>query len=293
MSGSPNIARWRLEQGVAYLAGSLLGARLNPGRAEEGLTALRLEGRRLEGLCLLGVCAPAPASGVLGLEECYVRQRDLVAVYAWGTAPCTYLEAIWRVLAAEDLSAGATPGAAVGVELILSIHTERLEDCIQLGVESRFPVEWLLGLSAAAGPCPPKSGRPGVSAAGTQERQTAAALRFERLGPPAAIPTAAQTLPAPVCVVCSLQAEDRSQIGYVEAACPSDVPSAELAWIARPFRQARVRYAVLPTALEKGVILRARVRGVFLAAGVPAEEQPRCAGEVYRALASAAPVLGS
>ncbi len=293
MSGSPSVARWRLEQGVACLEGAQLAARLNPARAEEGLTAAELEGRPIEGLRLLGLATPDPAAGPFTLEDCYVRQRDLFALYAVGADRRAYLEAVWRVLVAEDLSESARPWAGPGVELILSVHTERLEDCVQLAVESRIPSAELLRLSAPGGPCSATNGWPGLPRAGSEDEQANWASDFERLRPPVGPPGPAQTLTAPVCLVHSLRLPGGGEAGYVEAAGPNDVPSAQLAWLATPPGAARVRYAVFRTLLEKGVILRARVRGVFLAAGLGAEEYPRRAAEVYRALVSADPVLGT
>lgn len=321
MSGARNIAGWRLAQAVANLVGEQLAARLNPTRAEEGLAAIQLQGQPLEGLSLLGLCATDPSAGVLALEECYVRGRDLVAAYALDPERHAHLEAVWRLLAAEDLvdnlASGAPPWAAAGVELIVSIHTDRLEDRVPLVVESRVPSGELFGLSARGGPCAAADSRLDLPAPHTEDQSAAARVRvdrlapaaarvhFDRLGPPAAgvrfdrlrppadTPAPAQALPAPVCLVYSLRAQGGGKLGYVEAACPSGVPSAELGWVARPAPAACVRYAVLPTALEKGVILRARVRGVFLAAGVPAKEHLRCAVAVYRALAAAGPVLGT
>jgi len=323
MSDLGGLGQWHLDQGVACLASRLLGARLDPARVQDGITAVEFEGRALAGLHLLGLRTHEPAPAGLWLESWRVRRRDVVAVYAVDANRHTHVEAVWRVLSAEDFQPSAWPSTAAGLELIVSVYTERLEGRTQLAIESRMPVEGLVGISAACAHdgqsgsgqgMPPGSAQqaqgppvgvedqpaPSGSAQDRQRprgdaggQQGSPAMRFERLGPRPGAPAPAQAVPAPVCLLYSLRSPAGGEAGYVEAAAPSDVPSAELSWVGSPCAELRVRYPVFPAPLEKGVILRARVRAVFLGNGARAREHERCAAEVYQVLAAADPVLGT
>jgi len=96
-----------------------------------------------------------------------------------------------------------------------------------------------------------------------------------------------------VCLLYTLRASDQTELAYVEAAAPSDVDSVEITAHCGVPTETCVRHAVFNAPLEKGVILRARVRAVFLAAGLPAQQAVRSAAQVYDTLIASDPVLGS
>jgi hypothetical protein len=76
-------------------------------------------------------------------------------------------------------------------------------------------------------------------------------------------------------------------LSYIEMVHPADFRHDEL--MPGPARGAlRLEHRLFPQTLEKGVILRARVRGAF----VPRADDLRIAAESYRAFASAEPPLG-
>ncbi len=79
------------------------------------------------------------------------------------------------------------------------------------------------------------------------------------------------------------------QISYAEMVHPADFQGSELGFAAEKAPAMEVRHRLFVEHLEKGVILRARVRGALL----PRHEDAALAASLYAAFASADPPLGS
>jgi len=138
-----------------------------------------------------------------------------------------------------------------GVELIVAVRTALLDSQPTLSVTSRLPTAVLLMGDDGAFHAPP----------------------------PAA--TAAE-LPASGCLVARA---DDCALSYVEMVHPSDfcrsalTPATDGGW--------EVRHRLFPAALEKGVILQARLRGMLVAR----QDDLRCAAQLYQAFAASEPPL--
>ncbi len=81
----------------------------------------------------------------------------------------------------------------------------------------------------------------------------------------------------------------RHEISYAEMVHPADFQGSELDYVAERDRAVEVRHRLFVEHLEKGVILRARVRGALLRR----HDDAALAAAVYAAFASADPPLGS
>jgi hypothetical protein len=79
------------------------------------------------------------------------------------------------------------------------------------------------------------------------------------------------------------------ELSYAEMVHAADFQHDELSWEDRPHGVLRIAHRLFRTSLEKGVILRARVRGVFL----PRQNDAAIAAECYAAFVAADPPLGT
>lgn len=247
---------WTLDaaRGVARLELPSLTATVDLLHPTRGLRLERLDGgpplldKSFLGLDL-GFSTESPESaestGGLRPTEAFVRGGDLVAYYPANPkrlVPQLY----WRVVE------GAGAGAGQGIELIVSMQTDLLDNC----------PEW----SA-------------VSELGTGRLWTACGggTRFEPVEPVAS--GATRVLPVPDAI--RLVRWPGSSVSYVELVQAGD--GAELRVVGGPATSdgvsQRVEQRLLREFLEKGVIRRSRLRGLFV---------PRADDEAAAAAASAA-----
>jgi len=155
---------WRLENEVATLEPGTLRASMDPCKIADGLRISEFEGRPLSGMSLLGVEPAGAGPERLELEECYARRGDFVAVYELGPQGSVRLETVWRLLPAAQLAPSDTGRVRGGIELILSVHTTRLED--------RAPLILGLGRRQRLGARPPET--PAVARSRAQATSRAA-----------------------------------------------------------------------------------------------------------------------
>jgi hypothetical protein len=223
---------WQLENHSAHLAGPLLAAEVNTLEPWQGLHAL----------CLPH--APAVAASVLQAEvrelvapnrlplDCYVRGDDLVVTYAPSEARNIQAQLYWRAVS----NAAAR---YAGVELILSAQTHLLDSRPALTTVSSLPdgpVLCALGETASpqrelvfhAVDCGAGGGRR------FDESQPVAAWLFQPRG---------------------------AVYSYVEMVYPTDYVETAVETRGDGLRLAN---QLFPDRLEKGVIRRARVCGVFV-----------------------------
>ena len=235
-----------------------LGAVLDPARPDEGLTGVCPAGVPVEGMRLLAVEFPWPAApgGRQPPAECYVRGADLTAVYQESPAWPVQVDLVWRPVFPK-----AQDGILAGIDLLVSVRTPRLDSRPQLVVRSLLPSSAIFRLTQRA------------------------ASRWEPVTPRSDCSLTFEPATGAGCFVFRLPG---TGLSYVEIVHPADFFRDEL--LCRPGSPgAGLRHPLFPEPLEKGVILRARLRGLFL----PAEDDLRFAGEAYAAFAASDPPLGT
>ena len=224
---------------------------------DRGLIDVRADGHEIPGSELLGLRCRVKDAGLGGeLLECYQRGRDLIASYCQTPQRPVRVDALWRATAAA-----IAPGVRGVVDLVVSVHTEVLESCPELAVRSAIPSLEVLRLKHAG----------------------------ETQSPPtwdsASVPSAVNPAAGPGCLLFRLAHTDLS---YAEMVHPVDFQRSELSRLAGT-ATIEVLHRLFAVRLEKGVILRARVRGVFVDRADDASRVLEC----YRAFASAEPPLGT
>jgi len=256
-----NRPAWHLEKHSARLRVGRWEAVVHLAEPHRGLTDWRAGPGSVLEARVLGLEIPGLGSHPLqSPPDCYCRGAALSASYPeWGDRPVR-VDASWRALPA---AAGASEAAAA-IDLVVSVRTELLESQPRLTVYSRLPAGEVFRLADAV------------------------RGRFERLGPAEGPATAAATAgggPAS----CWLFRPPGDEISYAEMVHPADFQGSALGFDAEKGRAVEVRHQLFVEHLEKGVILRASVRGALL----PRHGDAALAASVYAAFASADPPLGS
>jgi len=160
-TGTSEQTVWSLSGNSAELSCGNLSGQIDTTRPHRGLCNLRLDGALRE-TAVLGVKRESEddaqlaaadqhdsRSWPLTVSETYVRGNDLVATYQpasnWPFAPQLY----WR---ANPLQ--AVEGVLSSVSLLVSVQTQLLDTCPQIGVVSRLPGGDLLFMSMSIGERP-------------------------------------------------------------------------------------------------------------------------------------------
>jgi hypothetical protein len=252
----PEPSCWRIEGDAAWLEAGSLRARLALALPTPGLSCPHVAGRECPSASLLGISGPWPSEAPpQPPREAYARGDDLIVRFEQPSRAALHVEATWRPLGGEPGS-----GIIAGVELVLSVHTDLLESRPAARVASVMAAAEVVRLDVEDSP-----GAGGVSG--------------EVSGEPAGRPAAALFLwRSPDC-----------PFSYAEMAYPSEFHEAETD--APPDRPGalRVVHRLFPEQLEKGVILRARLRGFFVERAGDESVARRC----YAALAAMDPPLGA
>lgn len=199
----------------------------------EGGLQVRIGGAELGPLRLLQLRGlDAPAECQPQLQDHYLRGADLIASYERQSAPQTQqmgTQVYWRSLAPEAATWG-------GVELIVSAQTEQLDSDPRLIVGSRLPARQVLRL------CERRQG-------------------FEP------IEHGSDSDSAPVASGGLLYRLAANDFSYLEMIHPADRSQVQLV----PFDAAagilESRFSLFDEHLEKGVIRRGRMAGIFLPRG--------------------------
>ncbi|MCY2988170.1 MAG: hypothetical protein NTY19_09945 [Planctomycetota bacterium] len=222
---------WRTEGNTARLSIEPLSAKLNQLRLAQGVFELRFGDRLMEGARILQVRASVAAlDRDERLLDSYVRGNDLIACYAPWPQREVGPQLCWRCIDQADL-------AAVGLELIISVQTDLLDTDPGLTIGSEVPQGTVWRLVAADKP------------------------QFERITfpdePLASYPTRqpAVLLYRPADVGCS----------FVEMIHPSDFAGAVLAAPPQGAGGYFSSFRLFDERLEKGVIRRGRLQGLFVA----------------------------
>jgi len=219
-----------------------------------GMDRVCLAGCLLADASLLGVEMPSFDAGnadVL-IEHC-TRGADLSVAYRELELWPVRVEAVWRAVEESGLDT-----SVAAVDLVLSVGTSLLNSRPELTVQSRLPATEVLRLVE------PRS------------------ARFEPLDLSLCKPVVLDSARGAGCLVFRLP---EAALSYVEMVHPVDFDHEEL----DSGNGVRIRHRLFSQPLEKGVILRARVRGVF----VPRAEDTPSAAECYRAFVTAEPPLSA
>ena len=243
---------WQLTGHAAAVRLKEFHAAVDLARPGDGLTEVLVAGRRLAGARLLGIAAPAIAGADNGRpSECFVRGPDLAVAYEESGQWPVCVDAVWRTTAPTPAD-----NFLAAVDLIVSVRTPLLDSHPELVVQSVVPSGEVLRLLPAAD--------------------------WAALAAPA-------TVAPPSGAGCLLFRIPDSDLTYVEMVHPADFQHDELGWDASGGDMLCLAHRLFGANLEKGVILRARVRGVFLAR----QGDMAAAAQCYAAFAAADPPLGT
>ena len=246
---------WQLENGQARMRQANLSACIDVSRPSGGLSELRTA-EQLSGARILQVQLPVALAGAEPSVECYGRGGDLIATYAESPDWPFRAQIYWRALshaASNEVSA---------VELVASVQTSLLDADPSTAVSSTLPLteaHWLRDVASG---------------------------QYETLSPGDELSFSRSESPV-CCVVCRLQ---QSSLSYAEMVHPDNFYRFQLRARREPSNaayNARLHHQLFPQRLEKGVILRARVLGVFL----PRADDLAAAARHYALFAATGPPL--
>jgi len=249
-----NSSVWQLDRHEAELQLAQLTGRIDLSRPAEGLVGLGFEADSLENARLLGIqILPLPSVEVEAPSECHVRNSDLLAVYGESERRPIRVEARWRAVAPSESS-----GPLAVIELVVSVRTHLLDSKPEVLVQSAAPAADVFRL---------------------KDQRSGEFEMLDRDRPYAFDPSGGTG-----CMVLRLPHPDLS---YAEMVHPADFFEGRLNDDAESPSAVRLCQRLFPSALEKGVLLVARVQGMLLRRS----DDTRVAAERYAAFAVAEPPL--
>ena len=246
---------WTIVDRTARWSNSDFSAAVFLPRPDRGLHDVRLDGTAIDA-DLLGLVFPSALSERdLALQECHARGRDLLAQYPEATSWPICVDVAWRVLFGNP-----SRGILAGVDLIASVRTALLESWPELAVGSRMVADEAFQLVDAATiqfePC-------AVAGAGHAAEPVGPGLFVARLA--------------------------RTPFSFAEMVHPADGQGSTASGSGKWPTLFRTRRRLFAERLEKGVLLRSRVRGLLLdRAG-----DLKVAADCYAEFAAADPPLGN
>lgn len=230
-------------------------AEINLTHPREGLLNVVVAGQRLSEAHLLGIASSSLAdAGSAHPVEHYVRGADLVVAYESPSQWPVRVDALWRASAPT-----AADRVLAMVDLIVSVRASVLDSNPELPVQSAIPSKEVLRLQGPGSVWAPLF-------------LTAAAPK---------------TINREDGVGCLLFRMPDTDLTYVEMVHPADFQRDELSRGSSGSNTLCIAHQLFRTSLEKGVILRARVRGIFV-------KQPgdtEIAADCYAAFAASEPPL--
>jgi hypothetical protein len=253
-----SIPTWQIDQGIAAMRLKQLSATLAVTRPDRGLHEVSVETRSFGEARFLGLALPSVAQGeATSSFDCYARGRDLIVAYPESPSWPVCADIIWRAISPAE-----TRDVVAGVDVVISVRTALLDSWPELAVRSVLPSAEVLRLAEAeTGQFEPCGVTPGSGC--VFDVSTGPCLfvfRFPDLA-----------------------------FSYAEMTHPADFRGAALASPAENPTSVETRHRLFAERLEKGVILRGRVRGVV----VDRTRDLQTAAACYAALATADPPLGT
>jgi hypothetical protein len=245
---------WQIAEHLATLRAGALSGSLDVSDPAGGLLIDQVAGARIPPSAIFQILLSIPPGAAdSSAVDCFVRGTDLVATYAETAARQFRAQVYWR-----NSEQATDDEVAATVELILSVQTSLLDSDPTISVGSLLAVSEAHRLSDADSadfkPC------------GAEAQEIA----FE----PAT---------GPGCFLFRQQ----SSPSYVEMVHPADFRQATLTFHGSPVGKFALAHRLFHRRLEKGVILRSRLRGVF----VPHDRDMELAAAEYRRFAASEPPL--
>jgi len=256
-------ALWKLQSHLARLKIDRLTANLDLRRPDTGLFGLSPGEDRSCDAHLLAVqfpplrYPPSSEGHEFAPTECFARHTDLLASYLASTTWPVRVDALWRAP-----SAAPSEGFATAIELVVSVQTERLASRPELVVHSRIATGEVLHLIDA-------------------DSATCQALEPSKGDPIDLRPDGGAG-----CLLFRLQGDE---LTYVEMIHPADFRSDQLDRDPEDGRFVRIGHHLFHEPLEKGVIRRARIRGIFL----PRKDDERLAAACHASWAASEPLIAT
>ena len=235
---------WQLNDSIAQLSSDRFRAQLDLKSPNRGLFSLAYEKQSPTG-SILGLHPAGNPTGLLGsVEDCYVRGNDFVAVFSQSEDQHQRTQVYWRHRPCAV--AGHSAENSSGMEMVVSVQTDLLDSLPELESETRMSAQEVLHLN-------------------NPNDLTALPLQEDLV---------LRSGEGPCCIV--VRPKD-SPISYVEMEPDLDFREVHL-----EVRDGEVclRHRLFSQRLEKGVILRARVHGIF----VPRVTDLQCAAKYYEQL---------
>jgi hypothetical protein len=261
-SRTMHIPFWQVENHCASLCMERLSGSIDLSRPGNGITRLSIDGQPLDSASLFQIAqgaAPLSTSDVAQVDH-YVRGADLVATYEETDSRRLRAQLYWR---APRSSMRDVLGA---IELIASVQTSLLESDPLLTVQSVLPTAEVSLLKSAAD----------VS---YQQVRGPAATNFDFRSH------------GKVC--CFLVRPSGASWSYAEMVHPLDAQSSRVEFQSSSSgpssNMVLLQHRLFEERIEKGVILRARVWGLFL----PRDGDLAAAAAHYRAFAAQEPPLST
>ncbi len=220
---------WQLDGSTARLHCGRAQILVDLDRPAAGLHDIRWTAEQFERAALLGVVLPSDAPlGAPARLESYVRDDDLVATYSASKSCPLQVQVYWRSVKAE----GALSGAVI-VDLQVSVQTHLLDARPHVKTCSMWPQVDVLQM--------------------TDFEHS----RWQPLDARTISKGSARSIHRPHCLIARPPGKAWS---YVEMTHPADVAQSSLEHSGAVLT---LKHVLFGDELEKGVILRGRVRGVF------------------------------
>ncbi len=241
---------WRVKDDQASLDVGGLTARVSLSDPSQGLSEIQFGDTAIHPARLLRL-RQFSATSQQESPDSYVRGLDLVATYGRDDLRGLHRQVDWKLIHHPDLS-------VAGLEMVVSIHTDLLEDDVTLHVDSDPPsVESFCLVDVVAGSY--LAIQEAVLSATAESR--GAGLFLHRLANEAG--------------------------SYVEIVHPADFTTAQIKRDPNEAARVETTFPLFAEQLEKGVIRRARVQALFL----PSDNDQATAVECYRRFIDSPPPL--
>lgn len=241
---------WRLSAASAKLQSASLYGEVDLRSPDRGLFNLARRDQALTEHEILGVHLAANEAAGESLSDGYERGGDLIATYEQTAARPMRVQVYWR---AADAGALGT-----SIDLQLSVQTSLLDSRPALFAMTRLPN------------------------ADVRRLVNAASGQWETLQPSGQRPWALESHSEPLCW---LFRWPQMGLSYLELAMPGETRRSELSLSADC--RLTLSHEVFAEPLEKGVILRTRIRGAYL----PSDADEQLAAQAWREFVAAPPPL--
>ncbi len=223
---------WQLENTTAHLTIRHLLATVDLLHPDRGIHAIKVFGAAAQHMELFSL----PTLGDTGanadeLTDHYVRSTDLVATYSQTAERNVSTQVYWRVLETDESQ------QAFGFELVVSAQTNLLDSTPSVELVSHVPCESVHRL---------------------HDRKR---LHFDEIGLNAGEQRMFEAQLGESLFLMHLIGQP---VAYAEMVYPTDFVCSELVRCETSAARIRLKHRLFPEHLEKGVIRRGRVRGMFL-----------------------------